>query len=57
MEVLMWLIPISAVLLTIAGVAFVWAVNNRQFDDLDRHGLDVLDNPNDTNKGNDSCAR
>ena len=43
MQVLMWLIPISIVLLTIAGTAFVWAVSNNQFDDLDRHGLDVLD--------------
>ena len=57
MEVLIWLIPISVVLLSIAGAAFVWAVNNRQFDDLDQHGLDVIDNPNETNKGNDSCAR
>ena len=46
MEVLLWLIPISVVLLVSAGAAFIWAVNNKQFEDLDRHGLDVLDPPN-----------
>ena len=43
MEILVMLIPISIVLIGIAAATFVWAVNNDQFDDLDKHGFDVLE--------------
>jgi cbb3-type cytochrome oxidase maturation protein len=43
MEILVLLIPVSIVLMAIAGVMFVWAVNNDQFKQLERHGFDVLD--------------
>ena len=43
MEILAILIPMSFVLIGIAGAVFVWAVNNDQFDQLDRHGFDILD--------------
>lgn len=43
MTVLLLLIPISLLLIAIAGVLFIWAVNNDQFEDLDRHGFDILD--------------
>lgn len=42
MNVLMFLVPISLVLLGLAVAVFVWAVRSGQFDDLDTPPLDVL---------------
>lgn len=42
MTVLLFLIPISLVLLAIAVGAFFWAVRQGQFDDLDTPALDIL---------------
>ena len=42
MESLWLLLPISMVLVGIALGLFNWAVNHRQFDNLEQHGLDVL---------------
>ena len=47
MEILVWLIPISFVLLSAAGLLFIWAINNKQFDDLDEHAMDLFDNEHD----------
>jgi cbb3-type cytochrome oxidase maturation protein len=33
------LIPLTFLLLLVAGAAFFWAVNHEQFDDLDSAGL------------------
>ncbi len=43
MEVLLLLIPISILLIAIAAAIFLWAVNNDQFEQLDKHGFDILD--------------
>lgn len=43
MAILLLLIPLSLVLLGIAGALFVWAVNNGQFEELERHGFDIFD--------------
>lgn len=43
MAILLLLIPISLLLIAIAGAMFIWAVNHDQFEDLDRHGFDILD--------------
>jgi len=43
MEILALLIPLSILLMGVAAWIFVWAVNNNQFEQLDRHGFDVLD--------------
>ena len=43
MEMLTVLIPVSIVLIAVAGLLFVWAVNNNQFNQLDKHGHDILD--------------
>ena len=43
MEILALLIPLSIILMGIAAAVFVWAVNHKQFDQLDRHAFDVLD--------------
>lgn len=43
MESILLLIPISILLLAVAGWAFVWAVNHHQFDDLDQRALEILD--------------
>lgn len=45
MSVLLLLLPISVLLMAVAAVVFVWAVNDGQFDELDRHGFDILDDP------------
>lgn len=42
MNVLLLLIPLSLMLLVVMIAAFVWAVRNGQFDDLDTPPLDVL---------------
>ena len=42
MEILALLIPLSIVLVGGAAWAFIWAVNHRQFDDLDKQAMDIL---------------
>lgn len=42
MNILLLLVPLSLVLLLVIIGAFVWAVRNGQFDDLDTPPLDVL---------------
>ncbi|HLT64129.1 MAG TPA: cbb3-type cytochrome oxidase assembly protein CcoS [Pseudohongiella sp.] len=42
MEILYLLIPLSLGLVAFALWSFVWSVNNRQFDDLERHGWSPL---------------
>ena len=43
MESLWLLIPISLGLVGIAISLFLWAVNHNQFNNLDHHAMDVLD--------------
>jgi len=43
MPILLLLIPISLLLIAVAGVMFIWAVNHEQFEELERHGFDILD--------------
>lgn len=46
MNILVVMIPLSIVLLVGAGIAFFWAVEHDQFDDLDTPGiLPLLDAP------------
>ena len=45
MNILLLLVPISAILLGIAIAAFAWAVRSGQFEDLDTAPLDVLIDP------------
>ncbi len=42
MTILTLLIPVSIVLIGVAVWAFIWAVNHRQFDDLDKQAVDIL---------------
>lgn len=42
MEILYLLIPIAIVFLAVIIGVFIWAIKNKQFDDLERHGHDVL---------------
>ena len=42
MNILLLLVPLSLVLLVVMIAAFVWAVRNGQFEDLDTPPLDVL---------------
>lgn len=43
MSVLIYLVPVSLVLLGFAFWAFWWAVKRGQFDDLDTPALDILE--------------
>jgi cbb3-type cytochrome oxidase maturation protein len=43
MEILAVLIPVSIVLIGIAVVIFLWAVNHNQFEQLDKHGFDIFE--------------
>ncbi|MBV1915567.1 MAG: cbb3-type cytochrome oxidase assembly protein CcoS [Pseudomonadales bacterium] len=56
MEILYLLIPMAVVLFIVILCAFSWSVKNDQFEDLERHGYDVLfdddiDPPQETDKG------
>jgi cbb3-type cytochrome oxidase maturation protein len=42
MNILLLLIPLSLVLLVAAIYAFIWAVRNDQFEQLDTPALDIL---------------
>ncbi len=42
MNSLLALVPISLILLGVAIYAFIWAVRNGQYDDLDTPALDIL---------------
>lgn len=39
MNVILFMIPLALLLLIAAGVAFFWAANHGQFDDMDSPGL------------------
>lgn len=43
MEILILLIPISLILVGIGAALFIWAVNNDQFEQLDKHGFDIFE--------------
>lgn len=42
MNIVFLLIPVSLVFLALAVWVFIWAVNNKQFEDLEKHGHDIL---------------
>ena len=46
MELMLWLIPSTFALTGIAVLAFIWASRHGQFNNLDRHALDILDEDN-----------
>ncbi|MBX3643784.1 MAG: cbb3-type cytochrome oxidase assembly protein CcoS [Rubrivivax sp.] len=46
MNILLALIPVTIVMLIVAGIAFFWAVDHGQFDDMDSPALlPLLDDP------------
>jgi cbb3-type cytochrome oxidase maturation protein len=42
-SILLLLIPLSLLLMGVAAAMFIWAVDNDQFEELDRHAFDILD--------------
>jgi cbb3-type cytochrome oxidase maturation protein len=48
MMILLILIPLGLILTGLAVWAFFWATDHDQFDDLERHGADILDPPSPT---------
>ncbi|HEX6137354.1 MAG TPA: cbb3-type cytochrome oxidase assembly protein CcoS [Casimicrobiaceae bacterium] len=57
MNALLVLIPVSILLLLGAGIAFFWAVDDGQFDDLDTPGLVPLLEDPDAPAPDDAAAR
>jgi len=49
MNSLLILVPIALILTFVGIIAFIWAVRNGQYDDLERSGRDLLFD--DTSKG------
>ncbi len=47
MDILYLLIPLSAVLVLVIIGVFGWALHTGQFDDLERHGEQILDTDTD----------
>jgi cbb3-type cytochrome oxidase maturation protein len=43
MEILTLLIPISVILMAFAAGMFAWAVDNDQFEHLDKHAFDIFE--------------
>ena len=43
MDILYLLIPLSLVLVFAIGAVFWWALNHRQFDELDQEGQRIVD--------------
>jgi cbb3-type cytochrome oxidase maturation protein len=56
MNVLLVTIPVSLLLLICAAIAFFWAVDHGQFDDMETPGLLPLDDERGTS-GNDAQDR
>jgi cbb3-type cytochrome oxidase maturation protein len=42
MDVLYLLVPLSVILVFAVGAVFWWALNNRQFDELDEAGERII---------------
>ena len=42
MNILLFLIPVSLVMIGVAALIFAWAVRHGQFEDLDTPALDIL---------------
>ena len=42
MDILFLLIPVSLLFLALAVWLFIWAANNRQFEDLEKHAMEIL---------------
>ena len=58
MNILLALIPVSILLLVGAGVAFFWAVDHDQFDDMETPRLlPLLDQPNAPDAPDDNAKR
>lgn len=58
MNILIVMIPLSILLLVGAGIAFFWAVEHDQFDDLETPRLlPLLDNPDPPRSGADATKR
>lgn len=57
MNILIVMIPLSILLLIAAGVAFFWAVDHDQFDDMDTPSLlPLLDEPDPSSTPTDAAA-
>jgi cbb3-type cytochrome oxidase maturation protein len=56
MSIILVLIPLGLVLLAVAIWAFVWAVDNDQFEDLDRAGASILFEEDDVTESDEASG-
>jgi len=47
MEIVYFLVPVSMVLVGLIVAGYLWASRRGQFDDLERHGRDILQDEDD----------
>jgi len=57
MDILYLLIPFSALLVLAILAVFAWALRGGQFDDLEREGQRILDEPFDVRQAGDTVAK
>lgn len=50
MNILLFLIPVSLVMIGVAALVFAWAVRHGQFEDLDTPALDILRDDDDAQR-------
>lgn len=50
MEIIYVLIPIAMIFVAVAIAVFFWAVKSNQYEDLDREGINILFDDNETHK-------
>jgi cbb3-type cytochrome oxidase maturation protein len=53
MESIFLLLPLAMLFTALAAWLFIWAVNNNQYDDLDKHGQQLMFEDHDKPTGND----
>ena len=56
MNILLFLIPVSLVMIGAAALVFAWAVRHGQFEDLDTPALDILRDDDDARPANPQSA-
>lgn len=58
MEIIFLLIVISLIFIALLAAALYWAIKSGQFDDMERHGQEILmdDDKEEVNNENDSSS-
>ena len=52
MNIIYYLIPVAIIFVIVGVIAFFWATRSEQFDDLEKQGLSILMDDDQTEPGN-----